>query len=95
MPVPACIKKGLVMCLRDYRYGQDESLLSRRKGMVKAQEGKGNSWTGPATPARGLQGRCASPTASYVLFCEDIHTPWAACRMAGSSPEPCLELPKV
>lgn len=68
-------QKGTVMCLWDYWSGQDESFLSQRKGMVKAQEGKGNSWTGTATPARGLQGCCASPTASHMLFCEDIHTP--------------------
>lgn len=87
-------KKGLVMCLWGCWSGQDESLLSQRKEMVKAQEGKRNSWTGTATPAQGLQGCYTSPTASHVLFCEDIHTPWVASRMVGSSPEPGLELPK-
>lgn len=75
MSMPTLVKNGLVMYLWDYWSDQDESLLSQRKGMVKAQEGKGNSWAGRATPAHGLQGCCASSTASHVPFCEDIHTP--------------------
>lgn len=54
-----------------------QSFQSQRKGLVKAQEGEGNSWTGIAVTACRdvLQGCHASPIASHVLLCTDIHAP--------------------
>jgi len=102
MPTPTFIKEGLARPLAlDAAIGPARM---KRTGCSVPKERAGESTGRRRKQLDGhchtsLQGRApgtpCQPTASHVLFCGDIHTLRAASRMVGSSPEPCLGLPKL